>query len=206
MRVLISCDDDDMRKHIVALLSSTYVVGTVTNAELFQAACAARPDVIVCAISTPRIDSLAARKKLIAQRIFIPFVFVSGGSREEAIKERSFAFIPREEVSMHLVNAVETVYNLAIYDSPFDPDSFDQHLEDSKILVIAEETLRKAERMILSCERCNSEAETPFSEILDGLTGSDASVSEYFLEKPGNCPRCFRAITDATFVEPDDHD
>ena len=207
MRVLIACDDDNMRKHIVALLSRTYqVVGTVTNAELLQAASGARPDVIVSAISTPRIDGLAARKKLIAHRIFIPFVFVSGGSHEEAINERYPAFISREEASMHLVNAVETVYNLAIYDSPFYPDSFDQPLEDSRILVIAEETLRKAERMILSCERCNSDAEIPFSEILDGLTGSDPSVSEYLLEKPGQCPRCFRAITDATFVEPYDHD
>jgi CheY-like chemotaxis protein len=211
LRVLVAGDDDDMRKHMVTLLSRNYqVVATVSNAELFQAASCTQPDVIVCDISTPRIDGLAARKKLISQRNFIPFVFVSGDGSEEAInmlwKERSFAFIFREEVSMHLVNAVEAVYNLAIYDSPYYPDFFDQQLEDQKIVVIEEETLRKAEHMILSCERCSSEAEIPFTEILDRLTGFDPSVSEYILEKPGSCPRCFRAITEETFVEPDDFD
>jgi DNA-binding NarL/FixJ family response regulator len=207
LRVLIADDDDDMRKDMVALLSRSYqVVGSVTNTELFQAATRSQPDVIVCDVSSPGLHGLAARKKLIAQGKLIPFVFVSGNSSEAVInmlwKERSFAFIFREEVSMHLVNAVEAVYNLAIYDSPFYPSLFDEDLEDQKVLVIKEETLRKAERMILSCEMCNSEAEIPFSEILDGLTGSDPDVTDYILEKPGRCPRCFRAVTERTFIKP----
>ena len=207
LRVLIADDDDDMRKDMVALLSRSYqVVGSVTNTELFQAATSTRPDVIVCDVSPPRLDGLAARQKLIAEGKLIPFVFVSRNTSEAVInmlwKERSFAFIFREEVSMHLVNAVEAVYNLAIYDSPFYPNFLDEDLEDQKVLVIQEETLRKAERMILSCEMCNSGAAVPFSELLDGLTGSDPDVTDYILEKPGRCPRCFRAVTEKTFVEP----
>jgi DNA-binding NarL/FixJ family response regulator len=208
LRVLIADDDDEMRKDMVALLSRSYqVVGSVTNTELFQAATSTRPDVIVCDVSPPRLEALTARKKLIAQGKVIPFVFVSRNSSEAVInmlwKERSFAFIFREEVSMHLVNAVEAVYNLAIYDSPFYPNLFDEDLEDQKVVVIEEETLGKAEKMIQSCEMCNSEAAIPFSEILDGLTGAAPDVTDYLLEKPGRCPRCFRAVTERTFVEPD---
>jgi DNA-binding NarL/FixJ family response regulator len=209
LRVLIASDDDDMRKHMVVLLCRNYqVVGAVTNRELVQVAIGVRPDVIVCGISTPLMDGLLARQKLITQGIFIPFVFVSRDSSEEIInmlwKERSFAFVYKEETSTHLVNAVEAVHNLAIYDSPFYPDFSDQQLEDQKIVLIEQETLSKAERMILSCERCNSEANMPFSEILDRLTGSDPNVTDYLLEKPGSCPNCYRAITEKTFVEPDD--
>jgi DNA-binding NarL/FixJ family response regulator len=154
--VLIAGDDDDIRKRMVAVLSRTYqVVGIVTTAELFQAASCTRPDVIVWDISIPQIDGVAARNKLMAQQDFVPFVFVSRGSSEEATntrwKEGSFALIFREEVSAHLVNAVEAVHNLAICDSLCYPDFFDHSLQDSKIVVIAEETRRKAEQMILSC-------------------------------------------------------
>jgi hypothetical protein len=41
-------------------------------------------------------------------------------------------------------------------------------------------TLRKAEALIESCEHCNPEgAEIPFDNILDRVTGSDPSVTEY---------------------------
>jgi hypothetical protein len=46
-------------------------------------------------------------------------------------------------------------------------------------------TLREAEKLIESFEPCNSEgAEIPFDNILDRVTGSDPSVTDYILEQP----------------------
>jgi hypothetical protein len=43
--------------------------------------------------------------------------------------------------------------------------------------------LREAERLIESCEHCNPEgAEIPFDNILDRVTGSDPSVTDYTLD------------------------
>ena len=205
IRVLIADDDDEMRKQMVVLLCRDYqIVGAVTGKELVKTAICTEPDVIVCDISTPYMYGLAARKKLAAQGKSIPFVFVSRESTEEIVnilwKERSFAFVCRDETSAHLVNAVEAVHNMAIYDSPFYPRA-DQQPEDQNVVLIDEETLRKAERMVVSCEGCNSEADVPFSEIIDRLKSSDPSVTDYILQKPGRCPRCFRIITERTFVE-----
>ena len=47
-------------------------------------------------------------------------------------------------------------------------------------MLIDAATLRKAERLIESCEHCNPEgAEIPFDNILDRVTGSDPSVTDY---------------------------
>jgi hypothetical protein len=64
-------------------------------------------------------------------------------------------------------------------------------------------TLREAERLIESCERCNpSDAEIPFDNILDRVTGSDPSVTDYILESPAKWPHCFHEILEKTLVEP----
>jgi hypothetical protein len=49
-----------------------------------------------------------------------------------------------------------------------------------KIVVLVDAaTLRKAERLIESCEHCNPEgAEIPFDNILDRVTGSDPRVTD----------------------------
>ena len=63
--------------------------------------------------------------------------------------------------------------------------------------------LHKAERLIESCERCNSEgAEIPFDNILDRVTASDPSVTDYVLEVPAKCPNCKRDILEKTLIEP----
>ena len=55
--------------------------------------------------------------------------------------------------------------------------------------------LRKAEKLFESCEHCNEEgAEIPFDNILDRVTGSDPSVTDYILEAPAKCPNCRREI------------
>jgi len=52
-------------------------------------------------------------------------------------------------------------------------------LANSSELVEAS-TLREAERLIESCEQCNpGDAEIPFDNILDRVTGSDPSVTDY---------------------------
>jgi hypothetical protein len=68
-------------------------------------------------------------------------------------------------------------------------------------------TLRKAEQLIQSCEHCNPEgAEIPFDVILDRVTGSDPSVTDYILEQPAKCPKCRRDVLEKTLVEPEGTD
>jgi hypothetical protein len=71
-------------------------------------------------------------------------------------------------------------------------------------VLIDEDTLSEAERMVVSCEGCSSEAQIFFEEILDRLTGSDPSVTDYLLKKPGICPNCLNKITEKTLVELDE--
>jgi CheY-like chemotaxis protein len=209
LRVLIAEDDDDMRQQMVVLLSKDYhIVGAVANRELLQVANCIQPDVIVCDMSARRMEGLAARKKLISRGKFIPFVFVFGESQaliDILRKQRSFAFVRKHDMRLQLANAVEAVHNAAIYDSPFYPNFSEQQPEDQNIVLIEEEILRRAEHLVLSCEGCNAEAEIPFCELLDRLTGSDPTVTDYILEKPGSCPRCFRALTERSSVELKDH-
>jgi len=82
-------------------------------------------------------------------------------------------------------------------------DYFDPTPEEQNIVLVAVATLRKAERFIESCQFCNPKvAEIPFDHILDRITGSDPSVTDYILEQPAKCPYCRREITEKTLVEP----
>ena len=76
------------------------------------------------------------------------------------------------------------------------------HPEDSNVVRVDEHTINKAQDMILSCEGCDPSAEILFSEILDELTGSDHTVTDYLLKKPGRCPSCIGAVTETTLVRP----
>jgi uncharacterized protein with PIN domain len=80
---------------------------------------------------------------------------------------------------------------------------FDPTPEEQIIVLIDGITLNKAERLIESCEHCNSEgAEIPFDNVLDRVTGSQPSVTDYILEVPAKCPNCRREILEKTLVEP----
>jgi hypothetical protein len=71
------------------------------------------------------------------------------------------------------------------------------------MVLINTATLREAEKLIESCEHCNPEgAEIPFDNILDRVTGSDPSVTDYVLEQPAKCPHCKREILEKTLIEP----
>ena len=59
------------------------------------------------------------------------------------------------------------------------------------------------EKLIESCEHCNPEgAAIPFDVVLDRVTASDPSVTDYVLEEPAKCPHCRREILEKTLVEP----
>jgi len=82
-------------------------------------------------------------------------------------------------------------------------DFFDPTPEQQIIVLIDVATLRKAEKLIESCDQCNSVcAEIPFDNILDRVTGSDPSVTDYILEQPAKCPNCRREILEKTLIEP----
>jgi hypothetical protein len=84
-------------------------------------------------------------------------------------------------------------------------DFFDPTPEQEHVMLIDAATLRKAEKLIDSCEGCNQEgAEIPFDNILDRVTASDPSVTDYILEAPAKCPNCRREIFEKTRVEPPD--
>ena len=82
-------------------------------------------------------------------------------------------------------------------------DFFDPTPEQQNVVLIDPATLRKAEQMVESCEHCNPEgAEIPFDSILDRITGSDPSVTDYVLEQPAKCPSCGRDVLEKTLVDP----
>jgi hypothetical protein len=83
-------------------------------------------------------------------------------------------------------------------------DFFDPSPEEQQVVLIDPAILRKAEQLIESCEHCNSEgAEILFDNILDRVTGSDPSVTDYILEAPARCPNCRREVLEKTLVEPE---
>jgi hypothetical protein len=82
-------------------------------------------------------------------------------------------------------------------------DFFDPTPEEQNVVLVKAGTLREAEKLIESCEHCNPEGvEIPFDNILDRVTGSDPSVTDYILEAQAKCPNCRRAILEKTLVEP----
>ena len=81
-------------------------------------------------------------------------------------------------------------------------DFFDPTPEQQVVVLVDAATLRRAERLIESCEYCNEEgAQIPFDNVLDRVTGSDPSVMDYILEEPAKCPNCRREILEKTLVE-----
>jgi hypothetical protein len=75
--------------------------------------------------------------------------------------------------------------------------------EQRGVVLVNTTTLRQAEKLIESCEHCNAEgAEIPFNVILDRITGSDPSVTDYILESPAKCPNCKREILEKTLIDP----
>jgi hypothetical protein len=63
--------------------------------------------------------------------------------------------------------------------------------------------LRKAEKLIIGCEGCApDDAELPFDNVLDRVTGNDPSITDYiFMEAMAKCPFCRRETNEKSLVE-----
>jgi hypothetical protein len=73
--------------------------------------------------------------------------------------------------------------------------------EKQKVVLIGAAALQKAQRVISGCEACSEDAEIPFDNILDRVTGSDPSVTDYVLQAPAKCLQCGAEINEKTLVE-----
>src|SRR5262249_55217974 len=74
----------------------------------------------------------------------------------------------------------------------------------TQVITIDAATIRAAVKHVESCAQCNPEhAEIPFDWILDKVRGVQRSGTEYILEQPAKCPRCFWEIAEKTLVEPE---
>jgi len=81
-------------------------------------------------------------------------------------------------------------------------DFFDPQQNNKTWFSSIAQPLHEAERLIASCEHCNLDgAEIPFDNILDRVTGSEPSVTDYVLEHPPKCPNWCREILEKTLVE-----
>jgi hypothetical protein len=82
-------------------------------------------------------------------------------------------------------------------------DFFDPPPEVHNVVLLEVDAIRRAEQLIVGCQECSEDAEIPFDNILDRVTGCDPSITDYVMEKPAKCPRCFLDIREKTLIEPD---
>jgi len=73
-------------------------------------------------------------------------------------------------------------------------------LETTEIILINESVLLEAQALIATCERCDDQAEIAFDYLLDAITGSDPTTTEYLLPKPARCPQCLSAVSEKTLI------
>jgi hypothetical protein len=70
-------------------------------------------------------------------------------------------------------------------------DFFDPPWEKTNVVLVDRAAVERAQEQLTGCEKCRPvEAEPPFDWILDEVTGSDPSVTDYVLELPAKCPLC----------------
>jgi hypothetical protein len=84
------------------------------------------------------------------------------------------------------------------------PDFFEPTPETQNIVLIDATTLRQAEKkLIIGCEGCApDDADLPFDNVLDRVTGNDPAVTDYIMvECTARCPQCRREINEKILVE-----
>ena len=80
---------------------------------------------------------------------------------------------------------------------------FDPTPEEQAIVLVDAAVLRQAQILIAFCEHCDVESsEFPFDLLLDRVTGSDPTRTDYILEFPAKCPNCRRDVLEKTLVAP----
>jgi hypothetical protein len=81
---------------------------------------------------------------------------------------------------------------------PSSPSRFP--IEDINIVLIDENNLIKAQNCIAACEYCAENASITFDYLLDALTGSDPTVTDYLLCRPAQCPSCFCNLSEKSQI------
>jgi len=81
-------------------------------------------------------------------------------------------------------------------------DYFDPSPEETVIVLVDAATVRKAETIIERCEHCDPNAPFPLKAILDWVTTSIPSVTDYVLEVPARCPGCGGELLEDALVVP----
>ena len=71
---------------------------------------------------------------------------------------------------------------------------------DQNFVLIDAVQLQEARRQLVGCQMCSPFANIPFAGILDRVTAQPAPT-QYILEEPVQCPRCFRPVNERTLVE-----
>ena len=80
---------------------------------------------------------------------------------------------------------------------------FDPTPEEQIVVLINATLVHKVMKLIEFPGHCNAEgAEIPFDTILDRVTASDPSVTDYVIEAPGVCLQCGAEINEKTLVGP----
>lgn len=75
-------------------------------------------------------------------------------------------------------------------------------VENSNILLVDSNTVRKALRLVSGCRRCSPYADIPFNSILDKVTGSDPTTAQYIvIQGMARCPHCGCMMNENTFVD-----
>lgn len=73
-------------------------------------------------------------------------------------------------------------------------------IEETNIFLVDDFVLREALEWIAGCENCTAHAVISFDYVLDAITGSDPTQTEYILCRPPMCPECSEHITEKTLV------
>ena len=76
-------------------------------------------------------------------------------------------------------------------------------VEETNVVLIDDQRVEEAESLISGCEGCTEEAEISFDYVLDGLTESDPTRTEYLMSRRARCPRCLAEVTEKTLIIPD---
>lgn len=70
-----------------------------------------------------------------------------------------------------------------------------------EIILVDSGILEKVEKLILGCHMCSPFAEVPLFVVLDHLRNAGSAVVQYILERPVQCLRCKRPMTEHSLVD-----
>ena len=76
-------------------------------------------------------------------------------------------------------------------------------VEEMNVVLVDDDAVQEAESLISGCERCDKGAEISLDYVLDELTGSDPTRTEYLMLRPARCPRCLAEVTEKTLIIPE---